>query len=213
MTAPADPPIPVLYVDAQILAVDKPTGLLSVPGIGPDKADCLVARLQSAYPGCRIVHRLDRDTSGVIVLARSAASHRDLSVQFQDRRVEKHYLAWVAGVPAFDEITVDQPLRKDLDRPPRQMIDPRHGRPSRTAITVRRREPDRALLELRPETGRSHQLRVHCAFVGHPILGDDLYAPPDVIAAAPRLMLHAWRLRIHHPADRRPRLLEARPPF
>jgi tRNA pseudouridine32 synthase/23S rRNA pseudouridine746 synthase len=190
----------ILYQDERIIVLDKPTGLLSVPGIGPEKADCLAARVSAAYPGARNVHRLDRDTSGVIVMAFDAEAHRELSIQFQDRLVDKAYLAVVAGVVEADEGVIDLPLRKDLDHPPRQMIDHVHGRPSVTNWRVASRAADRTRLDLTPITGRSHQLRLHLLTIGHPILGDDLYAPPDVRAMSGRLQLHATMLTINHPS-------------
>lgn len=209
---PDDLPEPVL-VDETFLVFDKPTGLLSVPGIGPEKADCLVARAQHRWPGCRIVHRLDRDTSGVIVLARDAASHRFLSIEFQERRVAKWYEAVVAGEVTADAGEIDLPIRKDLDDPPRQCVCHEHGRPSLTRWRVLERLGDRTRLELRPKTGRSHQLRLHLKAIGHPILGDDLYADPASRQLAPRLLLHARRLEFAHPLDARPVVAEVPCPF
>ncbi|MFK7961617.1 MAG: RluA family pseudouridine synthase [Phycisphaerales bacterium] len=205
---PRTPPPPglpePLLVDDRVVAFDKPSGLLSVPGIGPEKADCLVSRAQEGWPGCRIVHRLDRDTSGVIVMARDAEAHRHLSIEFQERRTLKRYVAVVAGVMEADAGTVDAAIRKDMDHPPLQMIDPEQGRPSITHWSVLERSPDATRVELRPITGRSHQLRLHLQSIGHPILGDDLYAPPAALAAAPRLLLHAEELTFAHPSDGRP---------
>ncbi len=198
---PAPPGLPpVLHADNRMLVFSKPPGLLSVPGIGPDKADCLASRAEAEFPGARIVHRLDRDTSGVIVLARDTEAHRMLSIQFQDRKVEKRYEAVVGGELAVDDGQVDAPMRKDLDDPPRQIIDAAQGRSAVTRFTVLERKPDRTRVELAPVTGRSHQLRVHMLSIGHPILGDDLYAPPDLLEAAPRLLLHATILTIAHPS-------------
>lgn len=189
----------ILHRDERIIVIDKPTNLLSVPGIGPEKADCLVSRVSAKFPGARIIHRLDRDTSGVIVLAFDAEAHRQISIQFQEREVEKSYLAVVAGVMDRDEGEIDLPIRKDMDNPPRQMVDHEQGRQSLTRWSVLERGEDETRLELRPVTGRSHQLRVHLKEIGHPILGDDLYAPPKVLARARRLMLHATTLSITHP--------------
>jgi tRNA pseudouridine32 synthase/23S rRNA pseudouridine746 synthase len=204
---------PIVYRDERLIVLDKPSGLLSVPGIGPEKADCLAARVAGAVPGARIVHRLDRDTSGVIVMALDDLAHRQLSVQFQDRLVSKTYIAVVAGVVEKDEGVVDLPMRKDLDDPPRQIIDHEHGRPAVTNWRVLHREDDRTRLELTPLTGRSHQLRLHLLVSGHPVLGDDLYAPPDVLALADRLLLHAWKLSIIHPETAAPMTFEAQCPF
>jgi len=205
--------IPILHRDERLVVLDKPTGLLSVPGIGPEKADCLAARIAVTIPGARIVHRLDRDTSGVIVMALDADAHRELSRQFQDRETEKRYVAVVLGVPETTEGTIDLPIRKDLENPPRQRICHDHGRPSVTHWRLLEAAGDRARLELRPITGRSHQLRLHAREIGHPILGDDLYAPPEGLAMADRLLLHATMLGFTHPTDARPMVVTSDPPF
>jgi tRNA pseudouridine32 synthase/23S rRNA pseudouridine746 synthase len=193
----------VIYGDDRLLVLDKPAGLLSVPGIGPGNQDCLARRAAAAHPGARIVHRLDRETSGVIVLALDPDSHRDLSRQFERRRVAKRYVAVVAGAVEPDEGQIDLPLRKDLDPPgggPRHIVDRQRGRPAQTRFRVLARDAARSRLELAPATGRSHQLRVHLQAIGHPVLGDDLYAPPAVVAMADRLLLHATTLALDHPA-------------
>ncbi|MEC9234479.1 MAG: RluA family pseudouridine synthase [Planctomycetota bacterium] len=206
---------PILHLDEAIVAFDKPSGLLSVPGIGPEKADCLAARADRAVPGARIVHRLDRDTSGVIVLARDADSHRELSRQFHDRETRKVYQAVVSGSVLGEDGTIEAALRKDLDRPPRHLVDPELGKPARTDWRVldRSGSGDRTLIEFRPHTGRTHQLRIHACVMGHPIVGDDLYAPPEVVAAGPRLMLPAGTLVITHPVPGERLELEAPVPF
>ena len=204
---------PILYRDDRLIVLDKPAGLLSVPGIGPEKADCLAARVQAAHPGARIVHRLDRDTSGVIVMARDAEAHRALSIQFQDRIVDKTYVGVVAGAVDGDDGEIDRPIRKDHDDPPRQIVDHVLGRASITRWRVLERGDDRTRLELRPITGRSHQLRLHLASIGHPILGDDLYAPPASRDAADRLLLHATSLSIVHPTTAAPMTFGAPCPF
>lgn len=203
----------ILHRDDRLIALNKPAGMLSVPGIGPEKADCLAARVAAAFPGARIVHRLDRDTSGVIIMALDAQAHRQLSVQFQDRQVEKEYIAIVAGAVERDEGSIDLPMRKDLEDPPRQIIDNDRGRSAVTRWRVLQRASDRTRLELSPLTGRSHQLRLHMKTIGHPVLGDDLYAPPDVLAMADRLMLHALSLSIIHPSTAAWRTFEAPCPF
>ena len=203
-TTPAYLPheIPVLYHDDYIVALDKPSGLLSVKGIGPSKIDCLALRAASAIEGARIVHRLDMDTSGVIVLARDAETHRELSRQFQDREVEKEYVAVVGGSLKEDSGDIDIPIRKDMDNPPKQCVDYDQGKSSQTAWSVLQRKPDRTRVLLAPKTGRSHQLRVHLKEIGHPILGDNLYAPPELLAMAARLQLHAQKLVVTHPASK-----------
>jgi tRNA pseudouridine32 synthase/23S rRNA pseudouridine746 synthase len=203
-TIPAPmPAFDVIHADDCLLVLDKPAGLLSVPGIGPANQDCLARRAAAAHPGARIVHRLDRETSGVIALALDADTHRALSGQFERREVAKRYVAVVAGLVGDDESEIDLPLRKDLDPPtpgPRHIVDHRHGRPALTRYRVLERVGDASRLELFPLTGRSHQLRVHLSAVGHPILGDDLYAPPEIVVRARRLLLHAGALSLTHPA-------------
>ena len=192
----------VIYQDDHLIVLDKPPGLLSVPGIGADNQDCLARRVEARFAGARIVHRLDRETSGVIVMALDAGTHRELSRQFEQRFVDKCYVAVVAGVVKEDDGEIDLPLRKDLNPPrrgPRHIVDHVRGRPALTRYRVLQRDADRTRMELRPRTGRSHQLRVHLEAVGHPILGDDLYAPPEVVAMADRLLLHAEAMSITHP--------------
>jgi tRNA pseudouridine32 synthase/23S rRNA pseudouridine746 synthase len=181
----------LLHEDRHLLVVDKACGLLTVPGIGPEKADCLIARLAARFAGARVVHRLDRDTSGVLVVARDADTHRALSMQFERRETGKTYVALAAGHPPKEEGEIDLPIRKDLV-----------NTPSVTRWRVRETldAPARTRFELTPITGRSHQLRVHLLAIGHPILGDDLYAPPEARALASRLCLHAERLEFTHPA-------------
>lgn len=189
----------IVYQDKQLVVLDKPSGLLAVPGRGADLRDCLSARVQALLPGALVVHRLDRDTSGLIVMALDPDTQRTLSRQFAERTVEKIYTAVVSGCLGDDAGLVDLPMRKDFDRPPRHMIDPARGRPARTAWGVIERHADRTRLEVRPETGRSHQIRVHLATLGHPILGDSLYAHPEALARSPRLLLHATHLALEHP--------------
>jgi len=190
----------VLYHDDYLVLLDKPSGLLSVKGIGIDKIDCLAVRVASAIEGARIVHRLDMDTSGVIVMARDADTHRELSRQFQDREVEKIYIAEVGGQVERDSGCIDIPIRKDMENPPMQCVDFEHGKASKTYWRVLERRGDRTRLEIRPVTGRSHQIRIHLREIGHPILGDNLYATSSVLAMSDRLLLHAQSLTITHPA-------------
>lgn len=195
---PPGPPV-ILHADAQLLVALKPEGLLSVPGKGPDKADCLIARLLARYPRVLLVHRLDSDTSGVMVFARTSAAQVALSGQFERRETVKHYVARVAGAVTGDAGSVDLPLAVDWPNRPRQRVDHRTGRPALTDWQVTARAPGETRLRLVPRTGRTHQLRVHMAALGHPILGDALYAR-DVAADHPRLMLHAETLGFRHPA-------------
>lgn len=214
-TTSSHPPLEVIAADDRLVVFNKPTGLLSVPGIGPEKQDCLVSRAQHQFPGARIVHRLDRDTSGVIILALDADTHRELSRQFHDRETKKRYIAVVAGIVQDDEGEIDLPMRKDMDplRAPRQLIDHTHGRRALTKYRVLERLNDRTRVALTPITGRSHQLRLHLLELGHAILGDDLYAPDDVRALADRLLLHAESLTIIDPATGSPREFIAPCPF
>jgi tRNA pseudouridine32 synthase / 23S rRNA pseudouridine746 synthase len=201
----------LVHADDALLVFDKPAGLLAVPGRGPDKQDCLSARAQARFGDALVVHRLDMATSGLIVLARGAAAQSALSRAFQRRRVHKHYEAVVAGTvtPPTGEDgwgCIDAPLLLDwLDRP-RSKVDPERGKPSRTRWRVIGPEtlPDGApatRLALEPVTGRSHQLRVHLLSIGHPIVGDPLYAPAALAAASPRLLLHACALALDHPVS------------
>ena len=207
-----------IHIDAELLVLDKPAGLLSVPGRGPDKADCLAARVQAAYPDALIVHRLDMDTSGLIVLARGAEVHRTLSRAFAARAVEKRYVALVAGRLAPPEAgwgTVDLPLICDWPNRPLQKVDFEVGKPSVTRWRVLGYDAamDATRVELVPVTGRSHQLRVHMRALGHPMLGDPLYASDSVRAQAPRLLLHAAALSIPHPLTGAACRFESPPPF
>lgn len=205
----------IIHRDDRVLVLNKPVGLLSVPGIGPEKADCLASRAAGQFPGARIVHRLDRDTSGVILLAFDAEAHRELSRQFHDREVKKNYIAMVAGMVLEDQGRIDLAMRKDMDprNAPRQVIDHAEGRRAITDWWVIERLGDRTRLRLSPLTGRSHQLRLHLKEIGHPILGDDLYAPAAVLAMSNRLMLHAQSLTIVHPSTAALMTFEASCPF
>ena len=208
----------VLFSDAFLVVCDKGSGLLSVPGIGPEKSDCLVSRLQSGFPGARIVHRLDRDTSGVIVLARDAQTHRTLSMAFEARGVEKSYEALVAGHVSPDRGVVDLPLRKEALGSARQIVHRTEGKPSVTEYEVLERGRDDdglawTRVRLLPKTGRSHQLRVHMLALGHPILGDELYAEGAARSARARLCLHARTLAFRHPRSDESVAFAARCPF
>jgi len=202
-----------LFYDDHLLVFDKPSGLLSVPGLGPANADNLATRVQELYPGARNVHRLDRDTSGVIVMARSADVHRELSRQFEHREVEKQYIAIVHGKVEDEEGTIDLPLAKDFDRPPRHRVDHEHGKQAVTDWRVLERAEDRTRLLITPRTGRSHQIRVHLRQIAHPILGDNLYACEDSRAMANRLQLHALLLTLTHPITEKRITWQADCPF
>jgi tRNA pseudouridine32 synthase/23S rRNA pseudouridine746 synthase len=191
--------VQVLFRDASLLVVNKPEGLLSVPGRHALNRDSVLARVQGRFPGARVVHRLDMDTSGVMVLALDAPTHRALSMQFQNRQVCKRYLARVAGVLASPRGEVSAPMRCDWPRRPLQMIDFEQGKSALTCYEVLAQGADEACLALKPVTGRSHQLRLHCFYLGHPILGDRFYAREGSDRRATRLMLHAETLGLRHP--------------
>jgi tRNA pseudouridine32 synthase/23S rRNA pseudouridine746 synthase len=197
----APPGFTLIHSDSALLVVNKPSGLLSVPGRGIDKEDCLIKRVQADYPDALIVHRLDFDTSGLLVLARGKAMHRCLSILFQDRQVDKRYVAVVAGQLAQDSGEVCLPLIVDWPNRPRHMVDFATGKPSLTRYRVLSHDAqkDCSRVELTPETGRTHQLRIHMQALGHPILGDSLYADAASLAKADRLLLHAQQLAFAHP--------------
>lgn len=204
---PADA-VSVLYADDALIVLNKPSGLLAVPGRGPDKQDCLSARVQAIYPDALVVHRLDMATSGLVVMARGASVQRQLSEAFANREVHKRYAAVVSGLmtPSTEEWqTIDLPILVDWPNRPRRMIDWQQGKASVTRWQATHVDPERntTRVELEPVTGRTHQLRVHLQAIGHPILGDALYAPPEVLAQAPRLLLHACALAFTHPVDGR----------
>jgi tRNA pseudouridine32 synthase/23S rRNA pseudouridine746 synthase len=197
-TGAADAPL-WLHVDEALIAADKPAGLLAVPGRGADKADCLWARVRDTYADALVVHRLDMATSGLMLFARGAAAQRALARDFAAGRVHKAYVAVVAGRLEGDEGRIGLPVGADWPRRPRQQVDHDRGR---AALTLWRRiggDAHTTRLALQPVTGRTHQLRVHLAAIGHPIVGDALYAPADIAAAAPRLLLHAAGVELVHP--------------
>lgn len=209
---PPHDPLQVLHHDRDTLAIDKPSGLLSVPGRGPELHDSALSRAMTDHGTVYPVHRLDLDTSGVMLFATRRKAERELFRQFRARTVQKVYVAVVHGQMKADEGRIELPLRR-LDGMPRSVVCHASGRPSVTTYTVTSRTPDTTCVTLFPETGRSHQLRVHLMAIGHPILGDRFYAPPDVVAAAPRLLLHARDLFIDHPFSGTRLHLSAPAPF
>lgn len=197
------------------VVVDKPAGMLSVPGKGEERQDCAAFRVRAAFPhatGPLVVHRLDMDTSGLLVFGLDGSAQRNLSGQFEARTVDKAYIALVAGVPGAERGVIDAPMRADIANRPYQVIDRERGRPAVTHWSVEAIEPDRTRLRLVPVTGRTHQLRLHCAHAGWPILGDVLYAP-GTLREASRLMLHASELAFDDPIDGRRIEAASRPPF
>ncbi len=211
---PSWPPLTIVHADDAVVAVDKPAGLLSVPGRGADKTDCAVARVRAQFADAQTVHRLDMATSGLLLLARGAAMQRALSVMFESREVIKHYEAVVEGLVAPDTGEIDLPLRADWQQRPRQKVDRVHGKPSLTRFRVLHRDEANCTtrLALQPLTGRTHQLRVHLLAIGHPIAGDALYTTRDAPTAA-RLMLHATRLELLHPVTGHALVLTSAVPF
>lgn len=225
-------PLTILHEDERFVVVDKPAGLLTVPGIAPEKQDCVRSRVHALYPhatGPMTCHRLDLSTSGIIILALDAHTHRNLSKQFEDRNTAKRYLALLEGHLEHDAGEINTPMRKDMDVRPLMLVDYIYGKPSVTRYTVLSRETydNRPVtrVELEPVTGRTHQLRVHTAHpdittvgfpsddetegLGAPIVGDELYGTPN----APRLMLHASMLTIHHPVSGKRMTFKAPDPF
>lgn len=211
------PSLPLRYADDTLLVLDKPSGLLAVPGRGADKQDCLSARVQAHFPDALIVHRLDMATSGLMVMARGPAVQRALSMAFAARAVEKRYIAVVAGrmqPPAEAWGVIDLPILVDWPNRPLRIVDHQAGKPSVTRWRVLENDGTFSTrVELHPVTGRSHQLRVHLHALGHPILGDALYAPADVQALSARLLLHAKSLRFAHPATGEALVFESAAPF
>lgn len=211
---PPSEPLSIVHVDSALIVVDKPSGLLSVPGRGDDKQDCVITRLQRDFPEAMIAHRLDMSTSGLLVVARGEAMQKAMYKLFRDRAVDKRYLAAVAGLVETDAGEIDLPLICDWPNRPRQMVSHEIGKPSLTRYRVLERCPAENLtrIELEPVTGRSHQLRVHLAALGHPILGDELYAGAAA-ERAPRLLLHAAEIAFVHPQTGKPINFLSAPPF
>jgi tRNA pseudouridine32 synthase/23S rRNA pseudouridine746 synthase len=191
--------IAILHEDSDLLLVRKPDLLLSIPGRHPLNKDCLIKRLQQQYPPACIVHRLDLDTSGIMVIPLNKPTHAHISRQFQQREVKKSYHAIVFGVMAQDEGEVDLPIASDWENRPRQMICHERGKSALTRFEVLEHATDRTRVLLKPVTGRTHQLRIHMRELGHPILGCDMYAHDTALDMADRLMLHASRLEFQHP--------------
>ena len=209
---PPNTPLDILHEDASILVVNKPAGLLTVPGKLEGRQDCLITRLQAARWDALTVHRLDCDTSGVIIFARTKQAQGFLGQEFEQRRAQKTYVARLKGRLEPDSGTVDLPLGSDWEYRPRQKVDHQKGRPAVTDWQVISRTDTETRVRLTPHTGRSHQLRVHMLALGHPILGDQIYAPETLIDHN-RLMLHAETLSLHHPATKERVSFTAPAPF
>lgn len=197
---PMEPYLTVIHEDPDFIILDKQSGLLSVPGKDPALSDCLEKRARETYPTASTIHRLDKDTSGIVVMGRNKPAHAKIGAQFENRTAKKSYVARVWGVMADDRGRVDLPLAIDWERKPRQRVDHHHGRPAQTDWEVIEREAGGITrVRLFPLTGRTHQLRVHMLALGHPMLGDNFYADGDALDAAPRLQLHAEKLEFAHP--------------
>ena len=211
---PTDPWLVILYQDEHIMVINKPSGLLSVPGRLEEHKDSVMKRIQRDFPQAESVHRLDMATSGVIAVALTKAAERELKRQFREREPQKQYLARVWGHPAQEEGLVDLPLICDWPNRPKQKVCYETGKPAQTLYEVLEYGADNtARLLLKPITGRSHQLRVHMQALGHSILGDKFYATPEALAQADRLLLHAWTLTITHPAYGNSMTFRAPPDF
>ena len=193
-----------IYQDEHMLVLNKPSGLLSVPGRGPDKQDCLSKRVQAVFEDALVVHRLDQDTSGLLIMARGIEAQRRISKAFETRQVSKRYRAVVAGQPTPNATPeqgwslIEGAILLDWPNRPLHIIHP-DGKPSQSRWRLVEASAEASLIELEPITGRTHQLRVHMQSIGHPMLGDSLYAPPDIRAMTPRLMLHAQSIALAHP--------------
>jgi tRNA pseudouridine32 synthase/23S rRNA pseudouridine746 synthase len=210
--SPPDDPLQILHEDHEVLVVDKPSGLLSVPGKGAHLSDCLLSRVQAAFPTALLVHRLDRDTSGVMIFALSQHAQRHLGLQFEKRQVKKTYVARVWGEVTPKEGLIDLPLIVDWPNRPKQMVDHENGKQAVTEWRVVRKNRDETRVRLMPKTGRSHQLRVHMKEIGHPILGDPFYSDGPA-RDYPRLMLHSETLQFRHPDGGVGRRVSSKPPF
>ena len=192
-------PIQILMEDDDFLLVRKPDLLLSVPGRHPLNKDCLISRLRKDWPTASIVHRLDLDTSGIMIIPLNKRSHAHISRQFQERQIQKSYIAIVYGTPKTSQGDITFPIKPDWQNRPKQKICHETGKSALTRYTVLESRSDRSRLLLEPVTGRSHQLRIHLSEIGHPILGCDMYAHDDAFKMAKRLMLHAKQITFTHP--------------
>ena len=210
---PMRPYLNIVFKDEHLLVLNKPSGLLTVPGKALEHKDSLELRVQRVYPTAKIVHRLDMATSGLLVMALDKDTHRQLSKQFELRQTRKTYIARVYGEVSGERGSVDLPLICDWPNRPKQMVCQQRGKPSLTHWRVLERNDNSTRMELTPVTGRSHQLRVHMLSLGHPILGDRLYAHSDALTMAQRLQLHAKTLGFTHPVTELPLELSAPVPF
>lgn len=210
---PMSPYLDIVYQDDDLVVLNKQSGLLSVPGRLAEHQDCLQHRVMSVLPTATIVHRLDMATSGIIIMALNKAAHVNISQQFEKRKTSKHYIARVYGHLEHKEGSVDLPLICDWPNRPKQKVDLEHGKNALTHYQVLKEEAETSLIKLMPVTGRSHQLRVHMLALGHPIIGDRLYAHDKALSLSNRLQLHAQSYTINHPVSGEQLTLEAHCPF
>lgn len=202
---PLEPYVTVVHRDADILVLDKPSGLLSVPGRHPALSDSLATRVQKEFPQALMIHRLDKDTSGIVLMSLNRKAHAMIASQFEARTTEKSYVAAVWGKVSGEEGTIDLPLAIDPENKPRHRVDPENGKPAQTRWQVLEYDENTTRLRLFPLTGRTHQLRVHMKALGHVIVGDEFYADGAALHAADRLLLHAEELVFRHPDGSRAR--------
>ena len=210
---PPEGALDIIHVDDDVVVLNKPAGLLSVPGRLDEHKDCLQSRVQSLYPNALTVHRLDMETSGIVIMALNKAAQSALARQFQERQTEKTYTARVYGQLKEQTGTVEAPLICDWPNRPMQMVDFENGKPSTTHYKVLAHEAETTLVELTPVTGRSHQLRVHMLHIGHVIVGDRLYATGSALAFSDRLQLHSQSLSFTHPGNKQRLTFESKAPF
>lgn len=206
-------PVRIIYADAHLMLIHKPDLLLSVPGRHPLNYDCMISRLQQYVPDALTVHRLDLDTSGIMLIARGKVSQAAISRLFQERAIKKRYHAWVRGEVQENDGSIELSIARDWERRPLQKICAETGKKALTHFRVLARKDGCSYLELTPVTGRTHQLRIHCRELGHPILGCDMYAPAATLGMAPRLLLHASRLSFPHPVTGIELVGHSPPPF
>lgn len=201
-TPPLEPYVSIIHRDPDILVLDKPSGLLSVPGRHPALADSLATRVQKQFPNALMINRLDKDTSGLVLMSLNRKAHAAIAAQFEARTTKKSYIAEVWGRVNNNEGMIDLPLAIDQDNKPRHRVDHENGKPAQTRWMVLTRSEDTTRLQLFPLTGRTHQLRVHMKAFGHVILGDEFYAEGAALTAADRLLLHAEEVAFRHPDGR-----------
>ena len=210
---PTEPWLDTIYKDKDMIVFNKPAGILSVPGRDIERHDSMYSRLLTLHPDSHTVHRLDLATSGVIIFALRKDAERALKIQFQERETEKVYYARVFGHVKEEKGCIDFPLIKDTDNPPKHKVDLKAGKLCKTFYEVVSYGEQSTLVKLMPVTGRTHQLRLHMMAIGHPILGDDFYADPDVLALSTRLLLHASKISIQHPYTKKTVCFKTDVPF